>query len=165
MNTIWLADLQALAETLNFSQAAEKRNITQPAFGRRIRSLEVWCGTELVDRSAYRLRLTLAGEIMLSAAADITRRLERARHDFAQIRAETATVTFAATHALSFVFFPKWIQGLGPATSTMPIRLLSDNMNECERIMLEGQAQFLLCHYHETSGNRLGSQNYRHIEL
>ena len=29
MNTTWLEDLQALAETLNFSQAAEKRNITQ----------------------------------------------------------------------------------------------------------------------------------------
>ncbi len=165
MNTTWLEDLQALAETLNFSQAAEKRNITQPAFGRRIRSLEDWCGTALVDRSGYRLRLTLAGEIMLEAAADITRRLERVRHDFVQIRAETATVTFAATHALSFVYFPKWIQGLGPATSTMPIRLLSDNMNECERIMLEGQAQFLLCHYHEASGNRLESQNYRYIEL
>jgi DNA-binding transcriptional LysR family regulator len=165
MDIAWLADLQALAETLNFSRAAQKRNITQPAFGRRIRSLEDWCGSELVDRSTHRLKLTAAGEIMLAAANDLAGRLERARQDLQQMRASASTVTFAATHALSFIFFPHWIQNLGSMASTMPIRLLSDNMNECERIMLEGRAQFLLCHYHANSRVRLDMQNYRHIEL
>jgi len=49
VETAWLADLKALAETLNFSRAAEKRHITQPAFGRRIKSLEDWCGAELLS--------------------------------------------------------------------------------------------------------------------
>ena len=165
VDTVWLADLQALAETLNFSRAAEKRNITQPAFGRRIKSLEEWCGTALIDRSTHRLRLTSAGEIMLDAANDVTRRLERAHHQLEQVRAVTSTVTFAATHALSFIFFPQWIQSFGHTTSTMPIRLLSDNMNECERIMLEGGAQFLLCHYHENSEIRLDASDFRYVEL
>lgn len=165
METAWLADLQALAETLNFSRAAERRNITQPAFGRRIKALEEWCGWELVDRSTHRLKLTPAGELMLEAASDIAARLERAARDLAQIKAATSTVTFAATHALSFIFFPSWIQGLGHSAAAMPIRLLSDNMNECEKIMLEGRAQFLLCHYQEHSGIRLDMQNYRHVVL
>ena len=165
METAWLADLQALAETLNFSRAAEKRHITQPAFGRRIKSLEDWCGSDLVDRSTHRLKLTPAGEAMLQAANDITARLERASRDLAQMRAATSTVTFAATHALSFIFFPGWIQGLGHEASTMPIRLLSDNMNECERIMTEGRAQFLLCHNHQNSRIRLDMNAYRHVEL
>lgn len=165
METAWLADLQALAETLNFSRAAEKRHITQPAFGRRIKSLEDWCGSDLVDRSTHRLKLTPAGEAMLEAANDIAARLERASRDLAQMRAATSTVTFAATHALSFIFFPGWIQGLGHEASTMPIRLLSDNMNECERIMTEGRAQFLLCHDHQNSRIRLDMNAYRHVEL
>jgi len=165
VETTWLADLQALAETLNFSRAAEKRHITQPAFGRRIKSLEDWCGSTLVDRSTHRLKLTPAGEAMLEAANDIAARLERARRDLAQMRAATSTVTFAATHALSFIFFPGWIQGLGHEASTMPIRLLSDNMNECERIMTEGRAQFLLCHDHQNSRIRLDMNAYRHVEL
>jgi DNA-binding transcriptional LysR family regulator len=40
MELIWFEDYLALAETLNFSRAAELRNITQPAFSRRIRALE-----------------------------------------------------------------------------------------------------------------------------
>ncbi|MBB3409800.1 DNA-binding transcriptional LysR family regulator [Rhizobium sp. BK316] len=165
METAWLADLQALAETLNFSRAAEKRHITQPAFGRRIKSLEDWCGSDLVDRSTHRLKLTPAGEAMLEVANDIAARLERASRDLAQMRAATSTVTFAATHVLSFIFFPGWIQGLGHEASTMPIRLLSDNMNECERIMTEGRAQFLLCHDHQNSRIRLDMNAYRHVEL
>ena len=90
MDTAWLADLRALAETLNFSRAAERRNITQPAFGRRIRSLEAWCGAELVDRSTHRLRLTSAGEIIRlrtrqypSAACDPMRNRAPLRHSAA----------------------------------------------------------------------------------
>ncbi len=165
METVWLADLQALAETLNFSRAAENRNVTQPAFGRRIRALEEWCGLELIDRSTHRLKLTAAGEVVLDAANDVANRLERVRQDLDRTRADSSTVTFAATHALSFVFFPGWIQGLGHVTSTMPIRLLSDNMNECEKIMLEGRAQFLLCHYHENSKIRLDAADFKHVEL
>ncbi len=165
VDTAWLADIKALAETLNFSRAAQKRHITQPAFGRRIKSLEDWCGLELVDRSTHRLKLTPAGEAMLEAANDITARLERVGRDLAQMRTAGSTVTFAATHALSFIFFPGWIQALGHEASTMPIRLLSDNMNECERIMTEGRAQFLLCHDHRDSSIRLDRNGFEQVAL
>ena len=36
----WLEDFLALAETGNFSRAAEARAIAQPAFSRHIRALE-----------------------------------------------------------------------------------------------------------------------------
>ena len=48
MQTAWLEDFVALAATRSFSRAAEQRHLTQPAFGRRIRSLEQWAGTALV---------------------------------------------------------------------------------------------------------------------
>jgi DNA-binding transcriptional LysR family regulator len=44
MNLSWLHDFLALAETGNFSRAADARHMTQPAFSRRIRALEDWLG-------------------------------------------------------------------------------------------------------------------------
>lgn len=165
MDTAWLLDLRALADTLNFSRAAEVRNITQPAFGRRIKAFEDWSGSVLVDRSTHRIRITPAGEIMLDAANDILQRIERATQDLNQERSATATLTFAATHALSFTFFPGWVQSLGSSVATVPIRLLSDNMNECEKMMAEGRAQFLLCHFHPNSEIRLHEADFKHVEL
>ena len=58
MDIKWLEDFLALAETRNFSRAAAQRNVTQPAFSRRIRALESWLGNELFDRAAYPTALT-----------------------------------------------------------------------------------------------------------
>ncbi|HEV7436049.1 MAG TPA: LysR substrate-binding domain-containing protein [Pseudorhizobium sp.] len=165
MDTTWLLDLQILAKTLNFSRAAELRNITQPAFGRRVRSLEAWCGATLVDRSSHRLALTEAGKVMVDAADDVLLRLERAKHELQQVRSATATLTVASTHALSYTFFPGWIQRLGAVASTTPVRLLSDNMNECERLMHEGEAQFLLCHHHPGTPTRLAEREFAKVVL
>jgi len=165
LDTNWLEDFRALARTLNFSRAAEQRNITQPAFGRRIRSLEAWCGQQLVDRSTHRLRLTPAGEAMLVAADDIAHRLEQARNELDTLRTEAEMLTFAATHALSFVFFPDWVQSVPDRPLLVPMRLLSDNLNACERMMREGRAQFLLCHYREGTEALVGNDSFRHITL
>ena len=40
MDLDWLKDFLALAEQKNFSRAADARNVSQPAFSRRIRALE-----------------------------------------------------------------------------------------------------------------------------
>lgn len=51
-----------LAQTLNFSKAAEMLYITQPAFSRMIVSLEEELGCQLFIRSKVKPQLTLAGE-------------------------------------------------------------------------------------------------------
>jgi hypothetical protein len=44
METKWLEDFVSLAETRSFSQSAQLRYVTQPAFSQRIQSLEAWAG-------------------------------------------------------------------------------------------------------------------------
>ena len=51
MESKWLEDFVSLAETGSFSRSAALRHVTQPAFSRRIRSLEAWLGADLIDRS------------------------------------------------------------------------------------------------------------------
>jgi monoterpene epsilon-lactone hydrolase len=58
----------AVAEELNFSRAAERLYLSQPALSRQIRTLERFVGCELLRRSTHRVELTLAGEALLDRA-------------------------------------------------------------------------------------------------
>ncbi|MGB0960317.1 MAG: LysR family transcriptional regulator [Halocynthiibacter sp.] len=71
MDLLWLQDFVALAIQKNFSRAAEERNVSQPAFSRRIRSLENGVGVALINRQTLPLSLTPAGEVFLSQAEHI----------------------------------------------------------------------------------------------
>jgi len=73
LDIIWLRDFEALTVHKNFSRAAEDRNVSQPAFSRRIRALEDEVGVKLIDRQTFPLSLTPAGEVFLSQARAILR--------------------------------------------------------------------------------------------
>ncbi len=60
----------------NFSRAAEERNVSQPAFSRRIRALEDTVGVKLINRQTLPLSLTPAGEVFLSQARVMLRTYE-----------------------------------------------------------------------------------------
>lgn len=68
MQVKWLEDLVVLAQTRSFTRAAELRHVTHPAFGRRIRALEEWAGTPLVQRGPGPVTLTAAGDSLLQDA-------------------------------------------------------------------------------------------------
>jgi len=60
-----------LAEELNFSRAAERLHVAQPALSQQIRALEERVGTQLIDRSRRPLRLTEAGQYLATEARQI----------------------------------------------------------------------------------------------
>ena len=149
MDTNWLEDFLALAEQKNFSRAADVRNVTQPAFSRRIRALEDWIGTPLFVRGAQGATLTPAGTHLRPLADDMLRSLHQARRDTRAVgEREMATLSIAATHTLSFTFFPGWIRQHVRFERLGTLNLISDSMEACEQIMLSGEVHFLLCHYH-----------------
>jgi DNA-binding transcriptional LysR family regulator len=156
VNISWLDDFLALATTGNFSRAADERHMTQPAFSRRIRALEEWLGVELFDRSSQPARLTDAGEWFRGVAQDLLARVARVPGDArALVDASSATLRIAATHALSFTFLPSWLRSLESRTTVGPIRLVSDVLQRCEALMLEGKVQFALCHAHPHAPGQL----------
>lgn len=71
MNTRQLQYAIALAETRNFSQLAEKLNITQPALSKQILGLEKDLGIKLFDRTTTPLTLTPAGEFFIQYAQEL----------------------------------------------------------------------------------------------
>lgn len=76
MDIIWLKDFETLVAQKNFSRAAEERNVSQPAFSRRIRALEDTVGVKLINRQTLPLSLTPAGEVFLGQARIMLRTLE-----------------------------------------------------------------------------------------
>lgn len=150
MDLDWLKDFLALAEHQTFSRAAGARHVTQPAFSRRVRALEEWVGTPLFVRSAQGATLTAAGEVLKPLASNLLRDLEQSRRDtLGAAEPQMSTLSIAATHALSFTFFPEWIKRYAALQTFGKLNLLSDTMEACEQAMASGEVQFLLCHWHD----------------
>jgi LysR family transcriptional regulator, hypochlorite-specific transcription factor HypT len=166
MDLNWLEDFLALAEQKNFSRAAEARNVSQPAFSRRIRALEDWIGTPLFVRGTQGASLTRAGLHFLPLAEDLMRNLHRARRATRTVgERETGSLSIAATHALSFTYFPGWIRRHMRFEALGTLNLISDSMEACEQIMLGGEVHFLLCHYHADVPTRFDDSRFESVRV
>ena len=81
MQLVGLEECIELARTRSLSRAAENRCVTHPAFGRRIRALEEWVGTPLIERKQP-LSLTPCGVLFLDAATQSLQLLTTVRAQF-----------------------------------------------------------------------------------
>jgi DNA-binding transcriptional LysR family regulator len=166
MDLNWLEDFLALAEHKTFARAAEARHVTQPAFSRRIQSLEEWMGTRLFVRSPQGTSLTSAGAFLRAHAEDLSRNIYRLRQETLDVAGrEASVITIAATHALSFVFFPGWIRSHPQFGTLGPLNLISDTLEACEQIMARGDADFMLCHCHREAIPRLEASQFTSVVI
>jgi DNA-binding transcriptional LysR family regulator len=150
MDINWLTDFVCLARTLNFSRAAEERNVTQPAFSRRIKSLENWVGVTLLDRSTYPIRLTPAGRQFLVTAQYTLAQLTDARQSIrAAERGKLPLQRIAALHAISVNYLQPRLAELAPTIPDLRTRVISDTMAACCQLLVEGACDFLLYYRHQ----------------
>jgi LysR family transcriptional regulator, hypochlorite-specific transcription factor HypT len=157
----WLEDFQALAESGNFSRAAELRAIAQPAFSRHIRSLEEWVGVPLVDRGTHPASLTDAGKRFLPAIDSLLENLQMARRAARDADGLAAQrLRFAATHVLSLHYFPTWLAVIEAQLALGQIEVVSDSMAACEELMLQRKVQFVLCHSHTSVAGQLDEPQF-----
>jgi DNA-binding transcriptional LysR family regulator len=166
METKWLEDFISLAETRSFSRSAELRHVTQPAFSRRIQSLEAWLGADLIDRTSYPTRLTPAGEVFYEQAVEMLGQINNAR---ALLRGKRptaqTTVDFAVPHTLSLTFMPKWMTGLESGFGKLNTRLMALNVHDAVMTMVEGGCDLLLCYHHPRQPVQLDASRYDMITL
>ena len=166
METKWLEDFVSLAETRSFSRSAQLRHVTQPAFSRRIQSLEAWAGTDLVDRSSYPTRLTPAGKTLYEQALEMLQALQSAR---AMLRAHTAAaqdvIEFAVPHSLAFTFFPSWLSGLREDCGPIKSRLIALNVHDAVMRLVEGSCDLLIAYHHTAQPIQLDPDRYEMLHL
>ena len=166
METKWLEDFVSLAETRSFSRSAQLRHVTQPAFSRRIQSLEAWAGVDLVDRSSYPTRLTAAGATLYEQAIEVLQALQSTR---AMLRGHTApgqdVVEFAVPHTLAFTFFPAWVSALRDDFGPLKSRLIALNVHDAVTRLVEGSCDVLIAYHHPSQPYLLGADRFDMVSL
>lgn len=97
----------AIAETQNFTRAAERLHVTQSTLSHQIRQLEEELGLVLFDRSHKKVALTEAGEMLRShlmpALQQIDRGLQALSHPAEALSGE---IRIAATHSFNTRLVP-----------------------------------------------------------
>jgi len=166
MEIRWLEDFLSLVDTRNFSRSAELRFTTQPAFSRRIKSLEEWVGTTLFDRGTQPISLTPAGDQLRPIAEEVLRRLYQGREDIRNVNTQSAkTISFAATHSLSLTFFPSWIRSIEDKSGVLNTRLDSNHVGDCVQSLLKGNCHFMICHTHASVDLELPASHFLSINV
>jgi DNA-binding transcriptional LysR family regulator len=166
METKWLEDFVSLAETRSFSRSAQLRHVTQPAFSRRIQSLEAWAGTDLVDRSNYPTRLTPAGETLYDQSMEMLQALQTTR---AMLRGHNSAghdfIEFAVPHTLAFTFFPAWVTRLREHLGPFKSRLIALNVHDAVMRLVEGSCDLLIAYHHPSQPFQLDAARYEMVSL
>ncbi len=79
MNIEYCREFIELAQCLNFTEAANKSNITQPALSKHILALEHEFGINLLDRRRGGVRLTEGGRLLFESANIIVNEYDKAK--------------------------------------------------------------------------------------
>jgi DNA-binding transcriptional LysR family regulator len=146
MDLDWLDDILVLLEEGNMTRAARRRNITQPAFSRRIRGFEDWLGTEVLDRGSNSVAISPALTGNEAEIRALLARIRDLRGRIASFDPEGQTVTIAAQHAPIFSTFPDMALHARRALPSVRFRLRAANLGDCVSLFLRGDASLLLCY-------------------
>jgi DNA-binding transcriptional LysR family regulator len=147
----WLNDFECLARTLNFTRAANERNISQSAFSKRIKALESWVGAPLINRAQYPVQLTEAGTQFLPAALAAVSHLAEQRQEIRDAdRGGRRFLRFSALHAISTNFLAFRLDTLQGEIPDLHTRVVSDSLSTCCELLVEGAVDIMLCYYHQS---------------
>ena len=145
-----LEDFVCLARLENFTIASIERNITQSALSRRIKALEDWLDTRLINRDSKNFNLTMEGRVFLFEAEAIMRRLYNAREAVHSLHTnQEIEIAVAAQNSIAQTVFLDWAKLLEEKFSNIYIRLLSEKLAECIDLFTQGQADYLFCYTNE----------------
>jgi LysR family transcriptional regulator, hypochlorite-specific transcription factor HypT len=117
-------DFIALATSRSFSKAAAQRHVTQPAFSRRVRALELGLKLDLVDRSRTPLALTPAGEQFLRHAQGLVKVYDQATRDMQALVTNMPDAVHVQTgRSMANVYFPSWYKQMQTRVKGLTMRL------------------------------------------
>ncbi|MCM5703487.1 LysR substrate-binding domain-containing protein [Larsenimonas salina] len=160
LETKWLEDFVALANTRSFSASARQRHVTQPAFSRRIRSLEQAVGAQLVDRSTTPVNLTPEGQLFVITARNMVEQLSECLGHLRGLEMANEALDIVAAHSLALGFYPKWISRLQKGVGELPTRLIAMNVGDALHVLREGNCDLMLAYHDPYATMQLDSEAF-----
>lgn len=130
MNLNQLEYFVSVAETLNFTRAAERCFISQTAMSQQIKVLEETVGVPLLIRNRHKVELTAAGKVYLNEARAI---LERSSNALRLAKAASAgaegSISIGYIRGYGQRDFAKQLQKFRHSNPNVKVSLVRDNMS------------------------------------
>jgi DNA-binding transcriptional LysR family regulator len=129
-----------VADDLNFTRAAARLHVAQPALSRQIKQLEDELGATLFHRNKRTVKLTSSGEAFLREARALLDQAERA---FAHVRGDSGrTLNVGYVWGLFHSTAPAALQRLRTASSGVTVNLFDMSASEQARGLIAGRLDF-----------------------
>ena len=162
MQIKWLEDFVSLSRQRSFTRSAEERQVTLPAFGRRIKTLESWVGVPLVNRGSYPATLTVEGDFFLETAREVLAKLQDSR---AALRARSLagddSLHVATGRTLAHIFFPELIEQARRRIGTFNVHVSTGSVHDMALLLEDGRADILLSFFHPDVGVKLSEKDFQ----
>jgi DNA-binding transcriptional LysR family regulator len=146
MHLKWLEDVLAIARASSLTEAANARRVTQPAFSRRLRALEAWLGTDVIDRSHKSGRLTPAAQVHLGQIEALVQDFHRLRRDIELWQQASGRLVLVAQHSLATTMVPRLVVCLRGNEAIAELRVRAADMDECQAMLANGDADILVAY-------------------
>ncbi|ODT75417.1 hypothetical protein ABS71_04420 [bacterium SCN 62-11] len=130
----------AVAEELNFSRAAERLLVAQPALSTQIAQLEAELGLVLLERNRRSVRLTPGGSAFLADARRLLEGAEAAaRRALRVARGEVGSLSIAFFSAPTMIFLPELVRHFRALFPEVSLELLELTPERQLPVLLSGQ--------------------------
>ncbi|WP_299752740.1 LysR family transcriptional regulator [uncultured Tateyamaria sp.] len=144
MDTKLLEDALILLEEGSLTAAARRRNVTQPAFSRRIKTLEHWIGTDLLVRGANRVELSPALAQSEQHIRALLAHLKQVQGQLKEPEAGTDILHVVTQHSLSVSAMPEIIRKANERESRWQVRLRTRNQDTAMSMFIRHEADVLI---------------------
>src|ERR1700723_366783 len=125
----------AIADTGNFSRAAERCQISQPSLSQQVLKLEAELGTKLFDRLGRSIRLTEAGRAFIPRARAILEQMEAARSTAADQNTDfRGSVTVGVIPTVAPYLIPSYAAGFAKKYPDAKLRIVEETTS----VLVEG---------------------------
>jgi len=116
-----------LAQTLNFSRAAERIGISQPSLSAAVKRLERFVGAELFLRDKHKVLLTQAGKNLFSHSRQLLLLWDNTKASCLDSQNEVqGSITFGCHTSIALYFLPKFLPKLIEQYPNLEINLKHD---------------------------------------
>ncbi|MGW6298860.1 LysR family transcriptional regulator [Peribacillus butanolivorans] len=128
-----------VAKYKSFTKASKSLHLSQSTISKVVKSLEEELNVELIDRSAKKIELTDAGEIVLAEGEIIMESLnDLSMHLYDLMNLKKGKIKIGIPPIIGFLFFPKIIKGFNNLYPDITIKIFEDDSKKVKQDVKDG---------------------------
>lgn len=165
MRLDWINDILAILDSSSVNTAAQVRNVSQPAFSRRLKALENLLNFEIIDRSCKPAQASKPVKLHEVQIREISTRLEGLISDMRRESQQGGSrIIIASQHSITTSFATSLVGRL-TAQYDMQVQLRSANRNDCHSLLLTHQVDMALTYQVPGERETLGKEFTETLEI